>query len=338
MSSAARPFDPARGRWIPWVFVGMMLLVFVVNGALIVSAVSTFTGTTTGQSYDRGRAYNHVIEEARRQAALGWTPRVDLASGRLSVGSPIGPGSPSPGGWRGCCGGRWMGGPSPLGNHRRCRRRLDRGGAAACRRPMGSAADAVRPGRPPPRHPPPDPGAMSAIGRIVPAPAGTQAVCLHCGAPVQPPARFCCAGCEMAQRLGRGWGWMPSIASAWRRTGRCGRTRRRPCRSRPPRWPSQRVPGGSTLMVSGLQCGACVWLVEQALAADPDVLAARATLTTRRLTLRWRGDRAGAEDFAALLGRLGFRAVPFSPACLRAANDAETRRWPAPSASPPSAR
>ena len=85
MSSAARPFDPARGRWIPWVFVGMMLLVFVVNGALIVSAVSTFTGTTTGQSYDRGRAYNHVIEEARRQAALGWTPRVDLASGRLSV-------------------------------------------------------------------------------------------------------------------------------------------------------------------------------------------------------------------------------------------------------------
>ena len=44
MSSGARPFDPTRGRWIPWVFVGMMLLVFVVNGALIVSAVSTFTG------------------------------------------------------------------------------------------------------------------------------------------------------------------------------------------------------------------------------------------------------------------------------------------------------
>ena len=79
------------------------------------------------------------------------------------------------------------------------------------------------------------------------------------------------------------------------------------------------------LMVSGLHCGACVWLVEQALAADPDVLAARVALTTRRLTLRWRGERARAEEFAGLLGRLGFRAVPFTPACLRAADDAETR-------------
>ncbi|MBL6457518.1 FixH family protein [Belnapia sp. T6] len=80
-----RTYDPARGRWIPWVFTGMMLLVVGVNGVLITAAVQSFTGTTTGRSYDRGRAYNHILEEAARQAALGWTPRVTLAEGRLEV-------------------------------------------------------------------------------------------------------------------------------------------------------------------------------------------------------------------------------------------------------------
>ncbi|MBL6076599.1 FixH family protein [Belnapia sp. T18] len=81
----ARSFDPARGRWIPWVFVGMMLLVIGVNAVLITSAVRSFTGTTTGHAYDRGRAYNHIIAEADRQAALGWGARVTLAEGTLSV-------------------------------------------------------------------------------------------------------------------------------------------------------------------------------------------------------------------------------------------------------------
>ena len=80
-----RSFDHARGRWIPWVFVGMMLLVIGVNAVLITSAVRSFTGTTTGRSYDRGRAYNHIIAEAERQAALGWMAHVTLSDGALSV-------------------------------------------------------------------------------------------------------------------------------------------------------------------------------------------------------------------------------------------------------------
>lgn len=65
-----------KSRWIPWVFVGGMAVVVGVNAVLVTSAVSTFTGTTVGRSYDKGRAYNHVLEEARRQDALGWTAQV----------------------------------------------------------------------------------------------------------------------------------------------------------------------------------------------------------------------------------------------------------------------
>nr|WP_282571945.1 heavy metal translocating P-type ATPase [Roseomonas acroporae] len=79
------------------------------------------------------------------------------------------------------------------------------------------------------------------------------------------------------------------------------------------------------LMVSGLTCGACVWLLEQALGNEPDVTRARANLSSRRLTLRWRGPAGRADEFVRLIARLGFRPAPWSPACLRAEEDAEQR-------------
>jgi len=79
------------------------------------------------------------------------------------------------------------------------------------------------------------------------------------------------------------------------------------------------------LMVAGLTCGACIWLVEQALAQESDVLRARANLSTRRLSVTWRGEASRADALAALVARLGFRVAPFSPACLSASEDAEGR-------------
>ena len=94
--SPPRDFDPNRSRWIPWVFVGGMTVVVLVNLVLVYAALSTFTGVTTGRSYDRGRAYNQVLAEAARQDALGWSVRVTLEGGVLSVvatdreGLPVG--------------------------------------------------------------------------------------------------------------------------------------------------------------------------------------------------------------------------------------------------------
>lgn len=86
--------DPNRGRWIPWVFVGGMAVVVAVNAVLITQAIGTFTGVTVGQSYDRGRAYNHVLAEAARQDALGWTLGVRLEGGRLIVNARDRAGAP----------------------------------------------------------------------------------------------------------------------------------------------------------------------------------------------------------------------------------------------------
>lgn len=83
--SDVMPVDPRRSRWIPWVFVGGMLLVVVVNGGLVFAALSTFTGVTTGKSFDRGRTYNQVLAEAARQQALGWQAQLVMKDGLLTV-------------------------------------------------------------------------------------------------------------------------------------------------------------------------------------------------------------------------------------------------------------
>lgn len=91
------PFDPRRGRWIPFVFVGLMLIVVAVNGVLVFAALSTFTGVTSAHAYEEGRAYNHILEEAARQEALGWQASVQWSGGRLSVTVTDREGLPVPG-------------------------------------------------------------------------------------------------------------------------------------------------------------------------------------------------------------------------------------------------
>lgn len=82
--SAAAP--ERRSAWIPWIFVGGMLVVVVVNIGLVTMALRTYPGVTVQGSYDRGRAYNLVLAEAARQDALGWTAAVALRAGRIAVG------------------------------------------------------------------------------------------------------------------------------------------------------------------------------------------------------------------------------------------------------------
>jgi len=80
-----RDYDPKRGRWIPWVFVGGMALVVAVNGLLVWFSLSTFTGVTVPRAYERGRGYDAVLAEAARQDALGWRGEISLEAGILRL-------------------------------------------------------------------------------------------------------------------------------------------------------------------------------------------------------------------------------------------------------------
>ncbi|MCW8952841.1 MAG: FixH family protein, partial [Rhodospirillales bacterium] len=49
------------GWWYPWIFVGGMTIVVIVNGIMIYFALSTFTGLETRNHYEKGLAYNTNI-------------------------------------------------------------------------------------------------------------------------------------------------------------------------------------------------------------------------------------------------------------------------------------
>ncbi|BBK44985.1 copper-translocating P-type ATPase [Allostella vacuolata] len=80
------------------------------------------------------------------------------------------------------------------------------------------------------------------------------------------------------------------------------------------------------LMVDGLHCAACVWLIESTLARDPRVVRARVNMTTRRLVVEWQGGPALADEILQPLVRLGFGLAPFDPARLQDAAAAAERR------------
>ena len=75
------------------------------------------------------------------------------------------------------------------------------------------------------------------------------------------------------------------------------------------------------LAVDGLQCGACVWLIESVLARQPGLLKGRVNMTTRRLNLTWNGPIEQAHTYVETIERLGYRLMPFDAAALEAADD-----------------
>lgn len=74
-----------RDRWIPWTFVLGFGVVVAVNATMITYAVRSFSGLATENPYERGIAYNRVLEEQDRQAALGWTLAPVFAAGRAGT-------------------------------------------------------------------------------------------------------------------------------------------------------------------------------------------------------------------------------------------------------------
>jgi len=153
------------------------------------------------------------------------------------------------------------------------------------------------------------------------------ALCVHCGAPIPGDAAgaFCCGGCASAYAFVRELGLQRYYDA------RSLDPRER--RPRPPEDPADdasayTVSGtdGTTslsLLVDGLHCAACVWLIEQVLARDPAVISARVNLTSRRLALHWTGGSEIAPRLIQAVQRVGYRTVPFDAAQQGGASDEE---------------
>jgi Cu2+-exporting ATPase len=148
------------------------------------------------------------------------------------------------------------------------------------------------------------------------AAAPTNSVCAHCGQALGDGAgRFCCTGCAAAFRLVEELGLQRYYGG--RRldpTARLPRPQEEPAGDAAA-FAASEADGSMSLqlMIDGLHCAACVWLIEQALARQDGVVVARVNLTTRRLRLRWRGSAEDGVRLVALVQRLGYRVLPYNP-------------------------
>ncbi|WP_456444692.1 heavy metal translocating P-type ATPase [Thiolapillus sp.] len=67
------------------------------------------------------------------------------------------------------------------------------------------------------------------------------------------------------------------------------------------------------LLVEGIHCAACVWLIEHTLGKLPGVISAQVNLSAKRLLLRWDNERIKLSEIIAALARVGYSATPFDP-------------------------
>lgn len=64
------------------------------------------------------------------------------------------------------------------------------------------------------------------------------------------------------------------------------------------------------LLVEGMTCGACAWLIERALASLPGIVEARVNLVGHRVRVAWRDDACSLEQIVARLASIGFPVRP----------------------------
>lgn len=66
-----------KDRLIPWYFVAFFVFLAIINGAMIYIAVHTQTGVVTDHPYEKGLAYNKVVEAEEAQEKLGWKGQIE---------------------------------------------------------------------------------------------------------------------------------------------------------------------------------------------------------------------------------------------------------------------
>lgn len=67
------------------------------------------------------------------------------------------------------------------------------------------------------------------------------------------------------------------------------------------------------LLIDGIHCAACVWLIENSLAKQAGVISAEVNLTSKRLRLRWNNQQTSLSTLLQSLADIGYSAVPFDP-------------------------
>jgi len=78
------------GRHVLLSVIVFFAVLFIVNGAFIYAAVTSFRGEDVERSYRQGLDYNQTLKARRAQAELGWEAMVNVQTSGITVsGTPV---------------------------------------------------------------------------------------------------------------------------------------------------------------------------------------------------------------------------------------------------------
>ncbi|MDQ6964683.1 MAG: heavy metal translocating P-type ATPase [Mariprofundales bacterium] len=80
------------------------------------------------------------------------------------------------------------------------------------------------------------------------------------------------------------------------------------------------------LMVEGIHCAACVWLIERALGRMRGIVRSEVNLVHHRLLLQWQPDQLSLSEVIARLAEVGYSALPFNLDSVAKAAERENRQ------------
>jgi Cu2+-exporting ATPase len=154
--------------------------------------------------------------------------------------------------------------------------------------------------------------------------------CFHCGLEAKNPLvgtingvdrEFCCAGCRTVCEIIHSQG----LDSYYEKRGESTSGRAAPGA---PEFPFDhedfqrqyvQTKGDScevSLMIDGIHCAACIWLIEKGLAREAGLEDVQVSLGTQRANLRWNPAQISLGELASAIARLGYRAYPYDPSKL----------------------
>lgn len=71
------------GKHVFWYFVIFFGIIIVVNAIMMTLAIRTHSGVVTDHAYEKGLAYNKVVEAEQKQQELQWNAEINYKNGIL---------------------------------------------------------------------------------------------------------------------------------------------------------------------------------------------------------------------------------------------------------------
>ncbi|MFT6331944.1 MAG: Cu2+-exporting ATPase [Lentimonas sp.] len=144
--------------------------------------------------------------------------------------------------------------------------------------------------------------------------------CLHCNLPNNlPKEQFCCNGCSAAYKIINNLGlknyYQTRLLDPKTKSLKPEENQQIEISSFVT--PIDQNNFSINLMVEGLHCAACVWLIENVLKKQPEVKKARINMSSRKLYLEWSGKVEDGNNLVKSIFSLGYRLVPFDAEILQ---------------------